>query len=156
MAFVQSKQVVAGVPPLSADDCTSLVGVTAEYVTPTGGLASGTIIEMGAIPPGYVPIDLIVHTGILGASVTLDAGICSGEYGTLPAVERTLGSEFFASAQAAATAVLLRANKSFAAVTPADINAVTVGWGLKIGGATTAAGIKIRATLVCQPAPVAM
>lgn len=156
MAFVQSKQILAGVQIPSADDAYSTVAITAEYVTPTGGLASGDIIEMGPIPPGYIPVDLIVDTGILGANVTLDAGIASGEFGTLPTVARTLGSEFFTAAQAAATAVRLRATKSFAALTPADIHAAPVGWGLKVGGAATSAAIKIRATLLVQPAPIGM
>ena len=156
MATYQSKQVAAGAPIPSSDDACSLLGVTAEYVTPTGGLASGAIIEMGPIPPGYIPVDLVVHTGILGTSVTLDAGILTGEFGTQPAVDRTMGSEFFASAQAAATAVLLRATKSFAALSPGDIAAVPTGWGLKVGGATTSAAIKIRATMYFQPAPIGM
>jgi len=156
MAQVQSIQIVAGYPAPSPDDAYTTVGITAEYVTPTGGLASGDIIEMGPIPPGFVPSDLIVHTGALGTSVTLDAGILTGEYGTSPATPRTMGSEFFTAAQAAATASLLRATKSLTAVLPGDITAVTAGWGLKVGGATTSAGIKIRATLFLQSAPVGM
>jgi hypothetical protein len=156
MAQVQSVQIRAGYQIPSGDDAYTTMAITAEYTTPTGGLASGDIIEMGPIPPGFIPTDMVVHTGILGASVTLDAGILTGEFGTAPTVARTMGSEFFAAPQAAATAVLLRANKSFAALTPADIAVAPVGWGLKVGGATTSAAIKIRATLYCQAAPVGM
>lgn len=156
MAQFQSKQIKAGYPLPNVDSPYEIVGITTEYVTPTSGLASGDIIEMGGIPPGAVPLDMIVHTGALGASVTLDAGILTGEYGTNPTVARTMGSEFFTAAQGAAAASLLRATKSFAAVLPADIAVAPVGWGLKVGGATTAAAIKIRATLFVQMAPVAM
>lgn len=155
MAQVQSIQIVAGYPIPSVDDAYTTVGITAEYVT-TGAEVVGTIIEMGPIPPGSVPVDQTVHTGILGATVTLDSGILTGEFGTNPAVARTMGSEFFAAPQAAATASLLRANKSFTPVLPADITVAPLGWGLKVGGATLAAGIKIRATLFVQAAPVGM
>ena len=150
MALYQSKQVKAGLPAPSPADANATLGITADYVTPTGGLAAGSIIEMGAIPDNCIPVDLVVHTGILGASVTLDAGILSGDFAVNDQA-RTLSSEFFASAQAAATAVMLRGTKSFAAVTPV---LTTKGWGLKTAGATTSAGISIRATLFVVPAPV--
>ena len=150
MALFQSKQVKAGVPAPTPDDAVCAMAITADYVTPTGGIAAGSIIEMGAIPDNCIPVDLVVHTGALGASVTLDAGILSGNFAKKDDA-RTMGSEFFASAQAAATAVLLRGTKSFAAVAP---NAEAKGWGLKTAGATTAAGISIRATLYVVAAPV--
>ena len=150
MANYQSKQVKAGVPAPAPSDAVCAMAITTDYVTPTGGIAAGSIIEMGAIPDNCIPVDLVIHTGILGASVTLDAGIMSGDYADTDQA-RTLGSEFFASAQAAATAVLLRGTKSFAAVAP---SATVRSWGLKTAGATTSAGISVRATLYVVPAPV--
>lgn len=150
MANYQSKQVKAGIPAPSVCEAYEAYAITADYVTPTGGLASGSIIEMGAIPDNAIPLDIVVHTGALGTSVTLDAGIMSGDFAST-SQSRTLGSEFFASAQAAATAVLLRGTKSFAAVAP---SASVRGWGLKVGGATTDAAISIRATLYVINAPV--
>lgn len=150
MALYQSKQVKAGVPAPTPDDATCTLAITTDYVTPTGGIAAGSIIEMGAIPDNCIPVDLVVHTGALGASVTLDAGILSGDFAVNDQA-RTVGSEFFTAAQAAATASLLRGTKSLTAVTPV---LTTKGWGLKTAGATTAAGISIRATLFVVPAPV--
>lgn len=150
MALYKSKQAAARIPAPSAIDAVGTVAITVDYVTPTGGIAAGSIIEMGAIPDNCIPVDLVVHTGALGASVTLDAGILSADYGSNTDAS-TMGSEFFASAQAAATAVLLRGTKSFAAVAPA---ATVRAWGLKTAGATTSAAISIRATLFCVPAPV--
>lgn len=156
MAQYQSVQIRAGYPIPSADDAYSTVSVTAEYTTPAAGLAIGDIIEMGPLPPGYVPTDMTIHTGALGAGATLDAGLLTGEFTTNPTVARTMGSQFFASPQSVATASLLRATQSFTAVLPADITVAPVGWGLKVGGAVTAGAIKIRATLYVQPAPVGM
>lgn len=150
MATYQSKQVAAGVQPITPDDAGCTVAITAEYVIPTGGLASGSIIEFGAIPDNCVVADLVVETGVLGASVTLDAGILSGTYGD-DAV-RTMGAEFI-SAGTAATAVVLRKTVSGAGLAPSES---VRGWGLKIGGATATAAAKIRATLFVVPAPTAM
>lgn len=150
MALYQSKQVKAGLPAPTPDDAICAMAITAEYVTPAGGLAAGSIIEMGAIPDNCIPVDLVVNTGILGTSVTLDAGILSGDFAVNDQA-RTLGSEFFTAAQSAATASLLRATKSLTSVTPL---LTTKGWGLKTAGASTSAGIVIRATLFCVPAPV--
>ncbi len=152
MALYKSKQVVAGVNVPTCDDSYEATAITAEYVTPTGGIAAGSIIEFGGIPDGTIPVDLVIHTGALGASVTLDSGILSGAYGTNTDAS-TMGSEFFTAAQAAATAVLLRATKSMAALPP---KATIQSWGVKTAGATTSAGITIRATLFVVPAPIGM
>jgi hypothetical protein len=149
MAFYQSKQVKAGAQAPSPDEAFDVIPVTAEFVTPTGGVAIGDIIEMGALPDNCIPLDLIVHTGVLGASVTLDAGMVSGVYAKNDAA-RTMGNEFLA-AGVAATAVMLRCTKSLGAIAPNDSPR---GWGLKVGGATTSAGITIRATLLCAVAPL--
>lgn len=150
MATFQSKQVAAGVQPITPDDASDTLAITGEYVIPTGGLASGSIIEFGAIPDNCIVTDLVVDTGILGTSVTLDAGILSGTYGDKGV--RTMGAEFI-SAGVAATAVVLRKSVSTAAHAPSDS---VRGWGLKIGGATAAATIKVRATLFAVSAPSAM
>jgi hypothetical protein len=152
MALFQSKQVAARVPAPTPDDATCALAITTDYVTPVGGLAVGSIIEMGALPDNCIPVDVIVSTGILGASVTLDAGLLSGTFAELNQA-RTIGSELFASPQVAATAVLLRGTKSLTAVSPV---LTSRGWGLKTAGATTAAGVSIRATLYVVPAPVAI
>lgn len=151
MALYKSKQVTARAQAVSPSESNQVLAITAEYVTPTGGLASGAIIEMGAIPANCVPVDLVVQTGILGTAVTLDAGILSGNY-LANTDASTMGSEFIA-AGAAATAVVLRQAKSTTDLAPSTADK---SWGLKVGGATTSAGIVVRATLFVAPAPLAM
>jgi hypothetical protein len=150
MALKQSKQILAGVQVPSPRESMDLVAITADYVTPTGGLAVGDIVELFAIPENCIPVDLVVSTGILGASVTLEAGIVSGTYGKADNARTQANAEFIA-ATAAATAVLLRMGKSTAAITPTDSPR---GVGVKVAGATTSAGIAIRATLFVVPAPI--
>lgn len=151
MAFYQSKQIKAGLPAPTPDEAVDVMAITAEFVTPTGGVAVGEIIEMGAIPDNCIPLDIVVHTGALGASVTLAAGILSGDFAKNDAA-RTMGAELMA-ATAAATALVLRGAVSLATVEPTQ---TTKGWGLKVAGATTAAAIRLRATLYVMPAPLAM
>lgn len=146
MANFKSKQVAFGLAAVSALSASALVPVTGEYVTKTGD-AINDIVEMGAIPANCVVVDLIVDNGALGASATLDAGILSGVYGDAVA-GRTMGNEFFA-AQAAATAGVIRRNKSVAGVA---VDSADKSWGLKFLGANPATGQTIRATLLVRPA----
>lgn len=146
MANSQSKQVAQRVQALSPLSATNLVPITAEYVTKAGDVIND-IVEMGAIPANCVVVDLIVDNGALGANATLDAGILSGVYGDAVA-GRTMGNEFFA-AQAAATAGVIRRNKSVAG---AAVDSADKSWGLKFLGANPAAGQTIRATLLVRPA----
>lgn len=148
MAVYQSKQVKAKVPVPTPENATDLIAITADYVTPTGGLASGAIVELFAIPPYCIPVDLKVHTGVLGTSVTLAAGLISGTYGDATS-SRTQGAEFIA-ATPAATAVVLSTAVSTTAMLPTT---AARGVGVKVGGATTEAAIAIRATLYVVPAP---
>jgi hypothetical protein len=146
MANFKSKQVAARRQAMSALDASSLVHVIGEYVTKAGD-AIGDIVEMGAIPAGHVPVDVIVDNGVLGASATLDVGILSGNYED--AGVRTMGSEFIA-AGAAATAGVLRRNK---VVSDIAVQLTDKGWGVKFLGANPATGQKIRAVLLCAPSP---
>ncbi|MDV7391711.1 hypothetical protein RZS08_10175, partial [Arthrospira platensis SPKY1] len=128
MANFKGKQLAAGMPAPSALDAVSLVTSVGEYLTKTGD-AIGDIVEMGAIPAGCVPVDVIVDNGALGASATLDVGILSGAYGDSGV--RTMGNEFIATG-AAATAGVLRRNKVVTAIT---VSEETKSWGIKFQGA---------------------
>jgi hypothetical protein len=150
MALKQSKQVVAGYPSPTPRAAADLIHVTGEY-TVVAADAIGDIVEMGAIPEGCIPLDVIVNNGALGASATLDVGILSGEYAKADGA-RTMGNEFIASG-AAATSGVLRMTKNPNAVLPSD---ELRGWGVKFLVTDPAAGQVVRATLVCVPAPVGM
>lgn len=146
MANFKSKQVAGQRPAPSALNASSLVHVIGEYVTKTGD-AIGDIVEMGAIPAGCVPVDVIVDNGALGASATLDVGILSGSY--LDAGTRTMGNEFIA-AGAAATAGVLRRNKP---VSDISVQQTEKSFGIKFLGANPAVGQKVRVVLLCAPTP---
>ena len=146
MANYKSKQVAAMRQAPSADEAFESIAVTGEYLTKTGDLIND-IVEMGAIPAGAVPVDVIVDNGALGASATLDVGILSGNY--MDSGTRTMGNEFIA-AGAAATAGVLRRNK---VVTAIPVQLTDKSWGIKFLGANPAAGQLIRATLICTPTP---
>lgn len=67
----------------------------------TGQLVANNIVEMAPIPPGLVPVDMILDSDDLDTdgtpAVTLDVGIMSGAFGD-PAQDRTCGAEFFSGA----------------------------------------------------------
>lgn len=146
MANFKSKQVAGSKPAASALNANDTISVVGEYLTKTGD-AVNDIVEMGPIPAGTIPVDLIIDNGTLGASVTLDAGILSGNY--LDSGVRTMGNEFLA-AGAAATAGVLRRNK---VVTGIAVQLTDKSWGIKFLGANPAVGQLIRGVLLCAPNP---
>lgn len=158
MALFQSKQVRAQKAIPAALSGVDVVPVTGEFVVPAG-LALNDIIEMGGIPPGHVPVDLIVHTPDMDSNgtplITLDAGIITGRFGDPVLGTRACGNEFFAANQVARVGGIARADKSFAGIAPSNTER---GWGLKVAAAaaTLAVGGTIRATLLCEPAPISM
>lgn len=146
MSNTVSRQVELRYPAPTPIDAVALIPVTAEYVTRAGDLIND-IVEMGALPAGCIPVDLIIDHGALGAGATLDAGILSGDYAS-PVGPRTMGTEFVAAA-AAATAGVLRRNR-VVTTTPA-LNDRS--WGIRFLGANPALAQTIRATLLVRPAP---
>ena len=152
MALHQSKQVKANKAIPASRDGVAVVAITGEFVVPAG-LALNDVIELGGIPAGHVPVDLVVNLPDMDSNgaptITLDAGLISGRFGN-PDNARTCGNEFFAASTAAQTGGLARAAKSLSGVVPASSE---VGWGLKVaaGAATLATGGTIRATLFVVP-----
>lgn len=147
MPNARSKQVAGLRPAPSALDASALVHVIGEYLTKTGDVI-GDIVEMGPIPAGFVPVDVVIDNGVLGASATLDVGIMSGNYQDA-VTGRTMGNEFIA-AGAAATAGVLRRNK---VVTGVAIQVTDKSWGIKFLGANPAAGQLIRGVMTCAANP---
>jgi hypothetical protein len=153
MALHQSEQVIAQKAIPASRDGVALIAITGEFVVPAG-LAANDVIEMGGIPPGHYPVDLVVHAPDMDTNgtptVTLDAGLLSGRFGAADDA-RTCGNEFFAASTVGQAGGIARAAKSLAGIAPT----AEVGWGLKVatGAATLATGGTIRATLLCVPAP---
>jgi hypothetical protein len=155
MSLVQSKQVVARVPGPTFMHASGIVAVMAEYLVPSGGRAVNDVVEFGNLPAGAVVVDATVNNTAAGASATGDLGLLSGAYGDASAATgqaRTCGNEFMAAVDMNATTVK-RLTKSVTAASTADD---TTGWGMKVTGATWAAGTVVRAILYVAPAPVAM
>jgi hypothetical protein len=152
MALFQSKQVKAQKAIPASRDGVALVHITGEFVVPAG-LAANDVIELGGLPAGHIPVDLIVNLPDMdtGAGLTLDAGLLSGNFGANDGA-RTCGNEFFAASTTGQAGGLARAAKSLAGVVPASGER---GWGLKVAAAAAglATGGTIRATLLCIPAP---
>jgi hypothetical protein len=149
--LTKAAQVRNNVPVPSAGNATDIIAVVGDWTVPTG-FAATNVVELGAIPAGYVPVDLIVDHAALGATVTADFGILTGNYGDGTqgvATTRTVGAQF-AAAQAMGTAGIKRA----AAVGSGRIAPTTNdrSFGFVATAVTTpTVGAVLRATLLCRP-----
>ncbi len=152
MALFQATQVVNKAPVLSANGATDIITVPGDFTT-VAGMVSGDIIEMAALPAGYVPVEVQVAYGASAAAAwTADCGVMSGNYGVNDAA-RTCGNEAFAAnTTGQGAAGLVRAVKpNIVMLAPAD-NDRSIG--LKIVGTLTTlvVGTSIRLNLLCRPA----
>lgn len=158
MALFQSKQVIAQKAIPMPLDGTTLTPITGEFVVPAG-LALNDIIEMGGLPQGCNPVDLIVHLPDMDSNgtplISLDAGLISGRFGDPVQGSRACGNEFFAADVVARTGGIARANKSLAGIVGSQAER---SWGLRVAAAaaTLAVGGTIRATLLVEPCPINM
>lgn len=148
MANFQSKQVTNKVPVPSANAATDLIPVVGDWAVPASGLLTGDVIEMCALPAGYVPVDVILDHENLGTAFTAAVGIMSGNYGASGV--RTCGAEFIAAATMQALGIK-RMNVGLAGMVAPTTNDRSVG--LVISGTLTSpvAAAKARLTVLCRP-----
>ena len=144
-------QVRNNVPVPSAGNATDIIAVVGDWVVPAA-LAATNVVELGAIPAGYVPVDLIVDHIALGATVTADFGILTGNYQDGRqgiATTRTVGAQF-AAAQALQTAGIKRSSAVGSMRIAATTNDRSFGF-VATAVTTPTAGTVLRATLLCRP-----
>lgn len=155
MALFKSTQVTNGVTVLSACGANDLVPLVGDFTIPAG-FAANDVIEFGALPFGYVPVDLIVDHEDLGGTMTGNFGLLSGEFGASGA--RTCGAQFLSAGDFSTAAGLKRMSAAGGArITPATAETVAAGgathrgWGAVFTSVTTpTVGAKIRATLLVR------
>jgi hypothetical protein len=146
MALLKSVQVTNNVPVPSANSATELIHVVGDYTIKTGD-AAGDIIEMVALPAGYVPVDVITDNQALAATSVGDVGIMSGNYRDSGA--RTIGAEFNSGANFA-TAGIKRMDVAGGGRIAPTTNDRSIG--LKLTSLTTpTVGNKVRMTLIARP-----
>lgn len=151
MPLFKATQVRNNVPVPSANAATDLIPIVADFLIPTG-FASGDIVELGAIPAGYVPVDLIVDNAACGTTVTSDFGILSGNYGDGThgaATSRTCGAQFM-SAQALQTAGIKRLSVAGGGRIAPTTGDRSFGFVASTVSVPTV-GAAVRATLLCRP-----
>ena len=156
MALFQSKQVLLQKAIPAAISGVDLVPITGEFVVPAG-LAINDIIEMGGLPAGHIPSDVLIHWPDMDSNgtplISADVGLITGRFGDPVLGSRACGNEFVAGSQVPRTGGIDRLAKSLAGIAPTNTER---GWGIKIGAAaaTLATGGVIRATLYVEPAPL--
>jgi hypothetical protein len=157
MGLKQATQVVNRLPYPSANGAAQDVPVIGDFTVPAG-LALNDVVEMCAIPPGYVPVDYILDCEDSDSNGTplmsLDIGILSGTYGDASAATgqaRTCSNEGASADTIARTGGITRPAKvGWSRIAPTDTER---GFGIKVAAAaaTLTAGAKWRMTLFVRP-----
>lgn len=148
MALFKAAQVVAKAPIVTADRASEVIALNGDFVIPSG-FATNDVVEMAALPRGYVPVDVIVDNAALGTTMTFNCGFLSGDYdGTSQA--RTCGAEFM-SAQAGQTAGIKRMAVAGAGRIAATTNNRGVGF-VFTSVSTPTVGSAVHLTLLARPA----
>ena len=148
MALFKATQVVNKLPVPSANGAVDLIPVVGDFTIPTG-FASGDVVEMGGLPDGYVPVDLIVDNEASGTTVTSDFGLLSGDFDATGA--RTCGAQFIAAAALQTAGIKRLAVAGGARIAP-TVTGKGRGWGFVASTVSVpTVGAKIRATLLVRP-----
>lgn len=151
----QSKSIANGAngyPAVTASGAHDLVAVTERYAV-TSAIAIGDVFEMLELPPGYVPVDVILDTDDVdsGATLTLTVGILAGDVGDTTVANRTNGAQFIVASNVGQAGGVARANvKGFTGIAPSDSRR-----SIGITAAAAAAGLvagTIRLTVLYRPA----
>lgn len=159
MALFKATQVRNKTLVPAGTTATDIIWVVGDFTVPAG-FTTNDVVEMGALPGGYVPVDLIIDHVALGATVTANFGLLSGVYDSGVhggATTRTVGTEF-ATAQALQTPGIKRSANAGATRIPPTLTvggqvAEDRGFGFVATAVTTpTVGATIRCTLLCRPA----
>ena len=151
--ILQTKAIAAGYPEVTPSGAHDVVAVTATY-TVAAALVINDVIEMIVLPPGCVPVDVILDTEDMdsGTTLTLDVGIMAGTVGDTTVANRTTGAEFIAASTVGQAGGVARAAVvGFTRLAPSDVRRSI---GVKAKAAATGAGPgdEISLTVLYRPA----
>lgn len=150
----QTAAIANGYPAITASGAHDLVAVRADFAL-TEALEADDIIEMLELPPGYVPVDVILDTDDLDTGtpgITLDVGILDGAVGDTKVANRTNGAEFLAASTVGQAGGIARAAvKGFTRLAPSDSRR-SIGVTVKAGPGTGATTGTVSLTVLYRPA----
>lgn len=151
---LQTAAIANGYPAITASGAHDLVAVRADY-TVSAALELNDIIEMIELPPGHVPVDVILDTDDLDTgtpAITLDVGILAGAVGDTTVGNRTNGAQFLAASTAGQAGGIARADvKGFTRLAPSDSRR-SIGVSVKAAPAVGATSGKVSLTVLYRPA----
>ena len=151
--ILQTNPIAQGHPPVTPSGAHDVVAVTATYVT-EAALEKDDVIEMIELPPGCVPVDVILDVEDLdsGTSLTLDVGIMAGDVGDTNIAKRATGDEFIAASTAGQAGGVARAAVGgFTRIAPSD-KSRSIGVKAKAAPAGAGDGSKVSLTVLYRPA----
>jgi len=147
----QAAEILANYPVLSADGYEP-TAINGTFIVPAG-VAANDVIEMVALPAGYVPLDVTLDTEDLDTATasSLNVGILSGDYGVVDNT-RVCGAEFIAASTIGQTGGIARMAVMGATRIAPTTNDRGVGIKVVAAAGTPVVGAKIGLTLWCRPA----
>lgn len=126
MAKVYQSQSIAnganGYPEITSSGAHDLVAVTERFAV-SAAIDIGDVFEAIVLPPGYVPVDVILDADDLdsGTTLTLTVGILDGDVGDTTVANRTNGAEFIVASNVGQAGGVARANVAgFTGIEPSD------------------------------------
>ena len=134
MAILNSKQVASKTPYISVTK-TGDVAAPRQVYSLSAALALNDIIVMGSLPPGCLPVDLILDSDDLDtgtAAITLSVGILNAGKTDIDATASG-GAAWIAASTVAQAGGLVR--PTTAAITRTPVSASEQFWGIKVAAA---------------------
>lgn len=155
MAFTGTNDYITGRKPVPNSQGAEVIATRFELDMATADLALNTIGQIGVLPAGHVPVDVLVDADDLdsgAAAMVLQVGIWDGSGASL-SVATADGGAHWGVTTAVNTAFMQRLTPNGAAMARVQKSESDRKLGVKVGTApTTAVAGKLGVTLLSRPA----
>ncbi len=153
-AVLQSKQIAANQPAVTAGGAHDLVALVGDYEL-SAALVVNDLIEFVELPPGHVPVDVILDTPDLDSNVApavvVQVGLMAGNVGDTTLASRTTGAEFIAASTVAQAGGIARMAVAGGTRVAPSTSRRSIGLKVATAPATGATSGTIRLTVLARP-----
>lgn len=151
-AVLQSKQIVANQPAVTGGGAHDLVALVGDY-TLSAALVVNDLIEFVELPPGYVPVDVILDCPDLdtGTAAVVQVGLMAGDVGDTTLASRTTGAEFIAASTVGQAGGIARMAVTAGSRVAPSTSRRSIGLKVATAPTTSATSGTIRLTVLARP-----
>ncbi len=159
MAVVrQSKQIAQKQPPVTPSGAQDATVIFGDFDLAGVALAANNVIEMVELPPGMVPVDVLLDTTDLDTNgaptISLDVGVMAGDVGSTVFASRTTGAQFIAGSTIGRTGGLARADVIGASRLAPTETSRSIGVRVAAAPATGATTGTVRLSVLIRPSVI--